>query len=264
MEEAKAVMKIIDRCWFELEIFKKRPDTSPSSTSGSDPGQQSKGGIPESENPCIHLSRTPSILVRSLSDQTSIIPTSFQSSSLSPDSVLRTTPIHSMIYEEEVITEEEEGFKWNTARSSEFSRRKKAQMGGRAKRRALSKSLSQLEFEELKGFMDLGFVFSEEDRVDSSLVSIVPGLQRLGKNIKDGEEDDEDGDHHQEDGDEKEIVGESAVVARPYLSEAWEWWEEEKKNEDPLMNWKVPVLGNETDMRESLIWWAHTVASTIR
>ncbi|MCL7043829.1 hypothetical protein MKW94_016938 [Papaver nudicaule] len=38
------------------------------------------------------------------------------------------------------------------------------------------KSLSDLEFEELKGFMDLGFVFSEEDRNSS----LIPGLQRLG------------------------------------------------------------------------------------
>ncbi|XP_030465465.2 uncharacterized protein LOC115684743 [Syzygium oleosum] len=242
-------MKIIDRCWFELEIFTKRPATLPSSTSRSNPGQESIE-IPENESPCLHISWTPSILVRSMSDQTSIIPASFQSSSLSSDSVLRTTPIHSVICEEEVIAEEEEGFKWNKPRSSEFSRREKGQMGGRAKRRASSKSLSQLEFEELKGFMDLGFVFSEEDKVDSSLVSIIPGLQRLGKKIKDGEED---ADRHQEDGDEKESVGESAVVARPYLSEAWEWWEEKRK-EDPLMNWKVPALGNETDMRESLKW----------
>ncbi|KAK3431168.1 hypothetical protein EUGRSUZ_E02771 [Eucalyptus grandis] len=261
MEEAEAVMKIIDTCWFELEILKKRPDTSPSSASRSDPGQESIE-IPEKGSPRLQISRTPSILVRSMSDQTSIIPSSFQSSPLSPASVLRATPMHSMIYEEEVIREEEEGFKWNEPRSSEFSRRNKGQMGGRGKRRALSKSLSELEFEEVKGFMDLGFVFAEEDSVDSSLVSIIPGLQRLGKKIKDGDEDDEDGDHHQEDGDEKEIVGEPAVVARPYLSEAWEWWEE-KKEEDPLMNWKVPALGNETDMRESLKSWAHTVASTV-
>ncbi|XP_039169604.1 uncharacterized protein LOC120293883 [Eucalyptus grandis] len=160
-----------------------------------------------------------------------------------------------MIYEEEVITEEEEGFKWSNLRSSEFSHRKKGQMGGRAKRRTLTKSLSELEVEELKGFVDLGFVFLEEDRVDSSLVSIIPGLQRLGNKIKDGEEDDEDGD-------EKLTAGESVVVARPYLSEAWEWWEEKRK-EDPLMNWKVPALGNKTDMKESLKWWAHTVASTV-
>ncbi|KAF8033849.1 hypothetical protein BT93_C0192 [Corymbia citriodora subsp. variegata] len=261
MEEAEAVMEIIDRCWFELEIFKKRPDTSPSLISRSDPGQESIE-IPEKESLRIHISRTPSILVRSMSDQTSIIPTSFQSIPLSPDSFLRTSPINSMIYEEEAITEEVEGFKWDNPRSSEFSRRKKGQMGGRAKRRALSKSLSELEFEEVKGFMDLGFVFSEEDKGDSSLVSIIPGLQRLGKEIKDGDEDEEDGDHHQEDGDDKVSVGESAIVARPYLSEAWEWWEEKRK-EDPLMNWKVPALGNETDMRESLKWWAHTVASTV-
>ncbi|KAF8033851.1 hypothetical protein BT93_C0194 [Corymbia citriodora subsp. variegata] len=261
MEEAEAVMKIIDRCWFELKIFRKRQDPSLSSTSGSDPGQESIE-IPKNDSPCLQISRTPSILVRSMSDQTSIIPTS----SLSPDSVLRTTqPTHSMIYEEEVVIteeEEEEGFKWNNPRSSEFSHRKKDQMGGRAKRRALSKNLSELEFEELKGFMDLGFVFSEEDRVDLSLVSIIPGLQRLSQKIKDGEEDDEDGDHHQEDGDEKASAGESAVVARPYLSEAWVWWEEKRKL-DPLMNWKVPALATETDMRERLKWWAHTVASTV-
>jgi hypothetical protein len=48
------------------------------------------------------------------------------------------------------------------------------------KRRELvcPKSLLDLEFEELKGFMDLGFVFSEEEK-DSRLVSIIPCLQRL-------------------------------------------------------------------------------------
>ncbi|CAN1142444.1 hypothetical protein LINPERPRIM_LOCUS26028 [Linum perenne] len=53
-------------------------------------------------------------------------------------------------------------------------RRAKKESGGPA-----SKSMSSLEFEELKGFMDLGFVFSEKDK-ESSFVSILPGLQRLG------------------------------------------------------------------------------------
>ncbi|KAM2560756.1 hypothetical protein COP2_012763 [Malus domestica] len=61
-----------------------------------------------------------------------------------------------------------------------------------------------LQFEELKGFIDLGFVFSEEDK-DSNLVSIIPRLQRLGK--KDDSRD--------------ESFDESAIT-RPYLSEAWE------------------------------------------
>ena len=64
-----------------------------------------------------------------------------------------------------------------------------------------SKSWSELEFEELKGFMDLGFVFSEEDK-DSSLVSVVPRLQRLG--IKANEE-----------------VSDDNIISRPYLSESW-------------------------------------------
>lgn len=94
--------------------------------------------------------------------------------------------------------------------------------------------------------MDLGFVFSEEDK-DSSLVSIIPGLQRLGK--KDGEE---------------EIGGvDEAKVSRPYLSEAWHGLERRKK-EDALMNWRLPALRNEMDMKDNLRWWAHTVASTLR
>ncbi|KAK7265997.1 hypothetical protein RIF29_18635 [Crotalaria pallida] len=52
---------------------------------------------------------------------------------------------------------------------------KKKNNDTRKKRRG-SKSLSDLEFEELKGFVDLGFVFSEEDK-DSSLATIIPGLQ---------------------------------------------------------------------------------------
>jgi hypothetical protein len=49
--------------------------------------------------------------------------------------------------------------------------------------------------------MDLGFVFSEEDK-DSSLASIIPGLQRFGKNAEEEENSNE------------------PAVQRPYLSEA--------------------------------------------
>ena len=109
--------------------------------------------------------------------------------------------------------------------------------------------MSDLEFEELKGFMDLGFVFSEEDK-DSSLASIIPGLQRLRKKEEEEEEN--------EDCDE-------ISVPRPYLSEAWEVQEyDRRKKENSLVNWKMPAINNETDMKESLRWWAHTVASTVR
>ena len=93
--------------------------------------------------------------------------------------------------------------------------------------------------------MDLGFVFSEEDK-DSSLASIIPGLQRLGKS----DEEEEDSE-----------LGSS--VQRPYLSEAWKA-QERRKKENPLVNWKIPALNNEIDIKDSLRWWAQTVASTVR
>ncbi|KZV28280.1 hypothetical protein F511_28258 [Dorcoceras hygrometricum] len=113
--------------------------------------------------------------------------------------------------------------------------------GRRAGRRGSGKSLSELEFQELKGFMDLGFVFSDEDK-DSRLVSIIPGLQRLG--INRAEESDK---------------GFGKVsVSRPYLSEAWEF------SENPLMGWRIPAFGNEMELKDHLRYWAHTVASTVR
>lgn len=122
----------------------------------------------------------------------------------------------------------------------------------RKQKRALSKSLSELEFEELKGFMDLGFVFSAEDRADSSLVEIIPGLQRLGQK----QEDDAVADHGS---------GEmSRPRSRPYLSEAWQESDEQLKQ--PLVKWKIPIrqVNSEVDMKDSLKWWAHTVASAVR
>ncbi|CAN1132764.1 hypothetical protein LINPERPRIM_LOCUS30264 [Linum perenne] len=69
--------------------------------------------------------------------------------------------------------------------------------------------------------MDLGFVFSEEDK-DSRLVSIFPRLQRLGKA-------------------EHPPPSPPPAVPRPYLSEAWAAKEERKKENkkkvvNPLMN----------------------------
>lgn len=121
--------------------------------------------------------------------------------------------------------------------------------------RGLSKSLSDLEFEELKGFMDLGFVFSEEDK-NSSLASIIPGLQRLGRKTGENEEEKEE---------KREEKGNEIGVSRPYLSEAWEADDEENEKRI-LMKWRVPDLGaaTEMDMKDHLKFWAHTVASTVR
>lgn len=93
--------------------------------------------------------------------------------------------------------------------------------------------------------MDLGFEFSEED-VNSSLVEIIPGLQKLGKK------------------EEEEKTPNKAPRARPYLSEAWEAMEKEERKKNQLMNWRIPAMNNEVNMKDSLKWWAHTVASTVR
>ncbi|CAK9323692.1 unnamed protein product [Citrullus colocynthis] len=144
------------------------------------------------------------------------------------------------------VTEFSSSVEWKPAK-------KKLEGGNENKRRktrgkGLSKSLSDLEFEELKGFMDLGFVFSEEDKNDSNLASIIPGLQRLGQKT---------GENEQETGIENGI-------SRPYLSEAWESVEEENEKRI-LMKWRVPALGaTEMDMKDHLKFWAHTVASTVR
>ncbi|XP_038895821.1 uncharacterized protein LOC120083990 [Benincasa hispida] len=119
---------------------------------------------------------------------------------------------------------------------------------GRRMRGWESRSLLELELEELKGFMDLGFVFSEEDK-GSSLASIVPGLNRIGK--------------REEEEEERKFCSE---ISRPYLSEAWKAMEEEEDEEELkkslMMKWKFP--SNQMHMKVHLKWWAHVVASTVR
>ncbi|KAI3732190.1 hypothetical protein L1987_63389 [Smallanthus sonchifolius] len=120
-------------------------------------------------------------------------------------------------------------------------KKKKKNKGRRELVRSKSKSLSELEFEELKGFMDLGFLFSEKDK-ESSLVSIVPGLQRLGT-------------------DEKEQVDGYVNVSRPYLSEAWGDLEKTREVVPRLI--RIPVVGDEADVKHQLKSWAHSVASVV-
>lgn len=111
------------------------------------------------------------------------------------------------------------------------------------------KSISELEFEELKGFKDLGFEFSEED-ANSSLVDIIPGLQKLMKNSCE----------------QTESYHPKAVYckSRPYLSEAWEVMEKKRRrrrSKKALAKWKIPEISNEVELKHNLRRWAHTVAS---
>ncbi|XP_061356423.1 uncharacterized protein LOC133300851 [Gastrolobium bilobum] len=233
--EHEVVLKLFDSCWFELEILQKSSRSS-MSTSSAENLKSNHRIKEESSDP--KLTRIKITHTRSMSDQSM---TSFKHDSLSPNSVLLPAKLQTILSGKEVTDSEAE----NPAEMIHHEvllPKKKITSNGRKKRE--SKSLSDLEFEELKGFMDLGFVFSEEDK-DSSLASIIPGLQRLGK--KEEEEDDSD----------------ESVIPRPYLSEAWES-HYRRKEKNPLMNWKIPAMNNETDMKDSLRWWAHTVASSVR
>ena len=64
------------------------------------------------------------------------------------------------------------------------------------------------------------------------MASVIPGLHRLGR--KD---------------DEEEEVDES-TIPRPCLSEAWEGLDR-RKRENPLINWRISALSNETDMKDT-------------
>lgn len=240
--ESEAIFQLFDSFWFKVNILKKNSSHDKSITSSIQNVDYDTKEETEPKLPLIRTSHT-----RSMSDQ-SMITTSFNHDSLSPDSVLLHPRLQTILSGKEVTDSEPE----NTTQIKHHEvvlcpkKNKKISSNGTRKKRE-SKSLSDLEFEELKGFMDLGFVFSEEDK-DSSLASIIPGLHRLGKKE---EEDEEDCDE--------------LSVPRPYLSEAWEVYEfNRREKESPLVKWKIPAMNNETDIKDSLRWWAHTVASTVR
>ncbi|KAK7405061.1 hypothetical protein VNO78_06234 [Psophocarpus tetragonolobus] len=237
---AEHVLRLLDSFWFETSILsnKTAPPTSPISHN------KVEEVLPLDAK--LSLVPTPTLEVRSYSDQNLDSTTCLMMiHSPSPNSVLtpqklRTIPSGSEIREFSSGNHEKQGMN--------FIKRKQRGYGyGRrpARKVRTSRSLSELEFKELKGFMDLGFVFSEEDK-DSRLVSLIPGLQRLGREEDEGQ-------------------GNESVVSdnEPYLSEAWDVLDQ-REMRNPLLNWRVPARGNEIDMKDNLRFWAHTVASIVR
>ncbi|XP_055803539.1 uncharacterized protein LOC129872628 [Solanum dulcamara] len=225
--DLEAVLTLFDSCWFNLEILNKHSNPTPLSNYQKIPDDKIQENLAET----VYDSPKLDIKIESQSDDLC-----YNSDSFSPDSVLPAT--HFTPFSKKAESKKVKG------RRRELRRRRRTKKG-------LSKSLSELEYEELKGFMDLGFEFSEDD-ANSSLVEIIPGLQKLGKN------------RDSDDGQQKLDFFEKSdkLRARPYLSEAWEVVEKEKRM-NPLMNWKVPVMSNEMDVKHNLKLWAHTVASTV-
>jgi len=228
--EADEILKLFDNCWFGFQNLKERSSSSISTISHENQQHQSK------EEPM--LSRIKTKHTRSMSDQLNTM-TSFKHDSMSPNSVLFQPQLQTILSGKDVTDFKTEAENQTQLQLQDVPNKNIIRNG---RRKSGSKSLSDLEFEEVKGFMDLGFVFSEEDK-DTSLVSIIPGLQRLGKN---GEE---------------ENASDVSAIQRPYLSEAWEVQKRRKKD---LMKWKIPAPTNEVDMKYSLKCWAQTVASTVR
>ncbi|KAI3718510.1 hypothetical protein L6452_19384 [Arctium lappa] len=188
----------------------------------------------------LDFSAVPTINIRSYSDQLFITSNQQSFISDSPDSVLHPqTPELQTIFSGKEVKEIDEKETILPVADCRKSRLKENSRGKKSNSKSKSKSLSELEFEEVKGFMDLGFVFSEKDK-ETRLVSIIPGLQRLGE-------------------DEKEQVS-GSVVSRPYLSEAWE------KNiisEEAARPIRIAALGNELEIKHQLRFWAHSVASSV-
>ncbi|KAI3886176.1 hypothetical protein MKW92_039005 [Papaver armeniacum] len=123
------------------------------------------------------------------------------------------------------------------------------------------KSLWELEYEEVKGFMDLGFRFDKE-QICPRMMSVIPGLQRLDSlEFQELISSSTSTSSVQEENEEEEEEGEEEeVVERPYLSEAWLI----KKPNSPLLNLRMPHVTASNDMKNHLKFWARTVACAVQ
>ncbi|KAL5707459.1 hypothetical protein ACHQM5_018359 [Ranunculus cassubicifolius] len=271
--DCEEIMNIFDFYWFEHKIM-SNSTFSPSILEAPKLEIKIESSFPKH-------SSIPSRHKRSFSDQLSSQTSLDSESSSSPRSVLTPYKLQTILSGKETMEKDEQE---QPLPKMEKVAEKPLKLEKSKRRRnrggVSSKSLSDLEFEELKGFMDLGFVFSEEDK-NSSLVSIIPGLQRLGQENQEHQEPEEEEDEEQEpeeEEEEEEKVEEKMVVSRrPYLSEAWEvmnqtrrpyqeiyHYQNYQKQQQPLMNWRFPAMSNEIDMKDHLRSWAHSVASTVR
>ncbi|GLT89747.1 hypothetical protein SLE2022_077200 [Rubroshorea leprosula] len=120
------------------------------------------------------------------------------------------------------------------------------------------RSLRDLELEEVKGFMDLGFIFNRE-HLNRPIMRVILGLQRFefhknnDTNIEQAKEDDAEDDTYKQ---EEEEGG----VTRLYLSETWLI----KRPSSPLLNLKFPRELATFDMKKYLRFWARNIALEIQ
>ncbi|CAJ2660043.1 unnamed protein product [Trifolium pratense] len=228
---AEQVLKLFDINWFETSIFTNNNKTLHSTTLLDSTTSMSQ--VEEQVFLDTKLLRIPTLHVRSFSHENLGSKIGSFYDSLSPNSVLTTHKLKPILSGKEVEQFTLEKESTDAKKVSRHTQRTRLRKG-----KKFTRSLSELEFKELKGFMDLGYVFSEED-MDSTLISLIPGLSKKEHNVDEN------------------------VISRPYLSEAW-GLRKQKKVMNKLNNWRVPTLGNEIDMKDNLKFWAHTVASIVR
>ncbi|WJX84595.1 hypothetical protein P8452_67158 [Trifolium repens] len=136
--------------------------------------------------------------------------------------------------------------------------RKKSKKQGKLQKSMSFRPFGELELDEVKGFMDLGFQFKKE-YISPRMISVVPGLQRLcllqseSQLMDDGTENDDDIVEVYDEEEKRDIM-------RPYLSEAWLI----KRPDSPLLNLKVPKTCSADNMKKHLRFWAKIVASEIK
>ncbi|KAG5582969.1 hypothetical protein H5410_053596 [Solanum commersonii] len=158
---------------------------------------------------------------------------------------------------QDVCEKEEDNEKERSTRNMSHSLSPKKYSRNRVLEKTLSnyKSLGDLELEELRGFMDLGFIFRKE-HISKRMINVIPGLQRLEIEISEDEEKICENS--------KAIVTEGEEddkreIARPYLSEAWLI----KRPNSPLLNMRIPRISAASDMKKHLRYWAKTVATVV-
>ncbi|XP_010517817.1 PREDICTED: uncharacterized protein LOC104793203 [Camelina sativa] len=263
--DGEELLRLFDQNWSERLILKKDKEN----LNGKSREKHEEREIPKKREEDVKNFPVSFLVEKAMSDETMMMKTTssktslFSSSSddlfLSPRSVL---PVKATAMKLQTILSGKEVNEFRIAERERVLSEKKMMMKSNVRRRRKGKSMSDLEYEELKGFMDLGFVFSEEDHKDSDLVSILPGLQRLVTKDHDGlvqVTKEEEG--------EEEDKSNINRVARPYLSEAWDHCGGRKgeKQITTKIKWRVPVLAaKEVDLKDNLRLWAHAVASTIR
>lgn len=140
------------------------------------------------------------------------------------------------------------------------NRRRKWRKHAKLEKSMSCRTLGELELDEVKGFMDLGFTFNKEC-IDQKMISVVPGLQRFcllqnkqhysqSQIMASTKENDEI----------IEVCEEKRDIMRPYLSEAWLI----KRPDSPLLNMKIPKSCSASNMKKHIRFWAKIVASEIQ